>query len=92
MPAASVRRRGMGGPTRCGTQRQEPQVTNLRPLSRQAGCKPAATLGAATFTPAQPVASFRRSAATTGGGTNFDSASSSARGVICLSSDDEMCE
>ena len=40
----------------------------------------------------QLAASFRRSAATTGCGTNFRSASSSASGVICFSSDDEMCE
>jgi len=38
------------------------------------------------------VASFRRSSATTGAGTNRKSAASSASGVICLSSDDEMCE
>jgi len=37
-------------------------------------------------------ASLRRSAATTGRGTNRDRASSSASGVICLSSDDEMWE
>ena len=39
-----------------------------------------------------PAANFVRRAFTTGAGTNFKSASSSASGVICLSNDDEMCE
>jgi hypothetical protein len=39
-----------------------------------------------------PAANFVRRAFTTGAGTNFSSASSSASGVICLSSDDEMWE
>jgi hypothetical protein len=46
--------------------------------------------------PASPAvhsaANLARSAFTTGAGTNFNSASSSASGVICFKSDDEMWE
>ena len=89
MPAGSVRRDGTGSP-------EPASPKTLRASGRQGPAAPSLRHPRRRARPASPAvhsaANLARRAFTTGAGTNFNSASSSASGVICFKSDDEMWE
>ena len=84
-PPRACGTQGAGSVRATGTGRTEPASPKTLRTSR-------AMASATPSLAGHSAANFVRRAFTTGAGTNFNSDSSSASGVICLSSDDEMWE